>query len=122
LGTLFEQEANAHVFYTDEARIVADHALTSILSYGDSGLNLPCFEIAGPRSNVEFLERLVRHRSIVDGEIDALQRQRRMEGTHALAQGPRRRHTDDNHVDLGNPESTDNVSFSLLGSGLFGYC
>jgi len=27
-------------------------------------------DIAGPRSNVEFLERLVRHRSIVDGSID----------------------------------------------------
>jgi 3-methylcrotonyl-CoA carboxylase alpha subunit len=27
-------------------------------------------DIAGPRSNVEFLERLVRHRSIVDGDID----------------------------------------------------
>lgn len=54
LGTLFEQEANAHVFYTDEARIVADHSLTSILSYGDSGLNLPCFEIAGPRSKIYF--------------------------------------------------------------------
>ncbi len=27
-------------------------------------------DIAGPRSNVEFLERLVRHRSIIDGDID----------------------------------------------------
>jgi 3-methylcrotonyl-CoA carboxylase alpha subunit len=58
------------IFYDPMIAKLIVHADDRALALAQLGSALAATEIVGPRSNIEFLERLVRHPEVVEGRID----------------------------------------------------
>lgn len=43
-----------HAFYSDDSRILVDHSMNAVKAAIESGEDLPCFEVAGPRKKLYF--------------------------------------------------------------------
>ncbi|HEY8901403.1 MAG TPA: 6-phosphofructokinase, partial [Chthoniobacterales bacterium] len=54
LNRHFHELGNDHAFYSDDQRIVVDHSLDNVKALTESGAEIPCFEVAGPRRKLFF--------------------------------------------------------------------
>lgn len=54
LEPFFRDCGTAHAFYNDDNRVLVDHSLEDVQHHFNSGIGLPCFEVAGPRRNIYF--------------------------------------------------------------------
>jgi 6-phosphofructokinase 1 len=54
LEAFFVECGHTHAFYSDDNRVLVDHSLDGTRDSFDSGVSLPCFEVAGPRRKIFF--------------------------------------------------------------------
>jgi 6-phosphofructokinase 1 len=54
LERFFGESQTAHMFYSDETRIVLDHNLANLQGVIEDGQRIPCLEAAGPRKKIYF--------------------------------------------------------------------